>query len=147
MVKKKHLAIFTVIALLLLSFLAYLYFVTNEITFSQALKPNEINYTKISVRDGNTGELRETDDVQKINSFLNKLSEEKLKKHNKNGMKGWSYSINFYIKDKNGYYNYTFPIGFSKRENLEANLITGDYDAVNYDKVEEILRDFYNSLQ
>lgn len=115
-------------------------------TFKQILSSE--NIVKISIKNGNNGETRETIDKQKSNSFINKIENEKLYRNdNSQPRGGFVYSVNFYYKDKTGFYTYTLGYGFSKSEDFVQTMPTGYCKAENENRIKDIVSEFYEKLK
>lgn len=115
-------------------------------TLNSLLSSYTIN--KISITDGNTGEVRQTSDSAEIEQLLKILADEKFIRNdnNKKGTRaGYSYFIDFYFQNIQGYYRYTLACGFTKSDNFSGSIPTGDCYAEN--AVKETVEDFYNSLK
>ncbi len=117
-------------------------------TLNSLLSSYTIN--KISITDGNTGEVRQTSDSAEIEQLLKILADEKFIRNdnNKKGTRaGYSYFIDFYFQNIQGYYRYTLACGFTKSDNFSGCIPTGNCNAENENAVKEAVKDFYNSLK
>lgn len=114
-------------------------------TFGQMLDMKSV--TKITVTDGSTGEVRQTENSAVIQTLMKQLSDQELIKDATNSSRtGFSYSLDLYFRDANGYYRYTPGYGFSRSKDFTGSNPEADYREKKQDEVLKIISEFYSNL-
>jgi len=97
---KKLVKIIVPIILIICLMLFYLIQYSNK-SFKKLLGIDELNITKVSMRNGNNGNLVETSDKVKIEELINLLNNRDYRKSFEQGSRtGYSYYYDFYVGDK-----------------------------------------------
>lgn len=132
--------------LLIAAALFYYFYSPRDITYADAFEKPHFSYYQLKITDGG-GHVKVTSDSQKISELITKLDSQKLTKdYNMMPVQGWTYLLDFYVRGFPGYYRYSFPNNFDKKDTFFAKAVTGKYVVQNYDEVNIVIKNFYNSI-
>lgn len=132
--------------ILLAAVIFYYFYSPRNITYADAFEKPHFSYYQLKITDGG-GHAKVTSDPKKISSLLEKLHSQKLTKdYNLIPTSGWTYMLDFYVSGYPGYYRYSFPSNFEKKDAFLAKAVTGNYTVQNYNEVYTIIKNFYNSI-
>lgn len=120
------------------------------IRFTDVYNKKASDIVKLRIRNGSTGEIRETTDQAKIEEFLKIVNSIEFTKDKDQGLKmGWTYYVDLFESNNDKIW---FRIGFtrvyfSRFTQLGAVKVSPYYGMNNYEEIRKKLDDYYNSLK
>lgn len=117
--------------------------VSDTVTFSKALGKDSTQYSKVIIQ--HMAVKKAVTDQKKIQSLLDDLAADKLKKRPEGSPmgSGWEYALSFYPADGSGAYEFLDTGGFSKDAGCSIKGPVGAYIPENSNNIQKILSAFY----